>query len=148
MVAIMKNQEPGMMGKVLPTGGNPAAGTGGSAFRGEAAFDTLLKQALGAGSGSTVGAMQDPAALARMLMERMQIRSTDRLLRLMAGSEAGEVQEQDGKVLEQLLEAGPDDPGGGDPAGSDAPAQPLRSRRQLPSGSGAHGTAAWRPRRS
>lgn len=125
MVAIMKNQEPGMMGKVLPTGGNPAAGTGGSAFRGEAAFDTLLKQALGAGSGSTVGAMQDPAALARMLMERMQIRSTDRLLRLMAGSEAGEVQEQDGKVLEQLLEAAARTIRGAEtrPA-SDAPAQP------------------------
>ncbi len=105
MVAFVKNSDPGLIGKLLPTSSDSTAGSSGSAFRGEAAFDSLLKQALNAGTNTGTGQMQDPGALARMLMERMQVRATDRLLRLMSGSEAGEVQEQDGKVLEQLLEA-------------------------------------------
>jgi len=138
MVEIMNNREPGLIGKALPTGGNLTAGAGGSAFRGEAAFESLLKQALGAGAGSGAGAMQDPAALARTLMERMQIRSADRLLRLMSGSEAGEVREQDGKVLEQLLEAAARTIQGAEnrPA-PDAPLQPVPEPAASPARSGA-----------
>lgn len=105
MVAFVKKSAPGMIGKILPTSSDSTAGSAGRAFRGEAAFDSLLKQALGAGANAGSGRSQDSGALAQMLMERMQIRATDRLLRLMSGTEAGEVREQDGKVLEQMLEA-------------------------------------------
>lgn len=105
MVAFVKNSNPGLIGELLPTSSDSTAGSSRSAFRGEEAFNSLLKQALNAGASTGAGQIQDPGALARMLMERMQVRATDRLLRLMSGNEAGEVQEQDGKVLEQLLEA-------------------------------------------
>jgi len=39
-----------------------------------------------------------------MLMRRMQVRAADRLLRLMSGADAGEVREDDGRLLEQLIE--------------------------------------------
>jgi soluble lytic murein transglycosylase-like protein len=104
MVAFVKHPDSRLLGINPLSTGERTVGLGGAPVGRRAAFDSLLQQARGAGLEAAPGPLQDPGALARTLMERMQVRAADRLLRLLSGSEAGEVREQDGKVLEQLLE--------------------------------------------
>jgi soluble lytic murein transglycosylase-like protein len=104
MVASIHNPDPRLIGIVRPAAGDVPANPDRGAFPGEAAFESLLKQALASGGKTAAGGPQDQAALARTLMERMQVRAADRLLRLFSGSEAGETGEQDGMILGQLLE--------------------------------------------
>ncbi len=104
MVAGVPNPKSLSVETVRPASGERPAGAAGEPVRREAVFESLLKQALVTGPGVASGVVQNPGALAQTLMERLQIRATDRLLRLLSGEEAGEVREPDGRMLEQLLE--------------------------------------------